>query len=92
MTRISSAWDPFQKLDWIWTHVPLEVQCNSNERICCGGRHHFVKSYVKEKSRRENKQGLTTYKLSRYFFKREEQGEESMQLTSLGQNNNICVL
>jgi hypothetical protein len=89
--RISSAWDPFQKLDWIWTHVPLEVQCN--ERICCGGRHHFVKSYVEEKSGRENKQRLKTYKLSRYFFlKGGAKGEESMQLTSLGRNNNICVL
>ncbi len=62
---------------------PLEVQCNSNERICCGGRHHFVKSYVEEKSGRENKQGLKTYKLSRFcFLKGGAKGEESMQLTN----------
>jgi hypothetical protein len=58
-------WDPFQKLDWIWTHVSLELQCNSNEgfvvvvviicQVICGG-----------KVGRENKQRLKTYKLSRY--------------------------
>jgi len=76
--RISSALDPFQKLDWIWTHVPLQVQCNSNERICCGGRHHLSSHMWRKSGGEKANKGLKNLEvLSRYFFlKRRSEGKD----------------